>query len=110
MHKGANFSLHCNYASVSIIGEYMINVKKARQVSHPLKRAVAKKMGGAERLYEVAADVAKCGANADFRIERYRYNDKTQELYIYFLNYGCYIFVGKCSKEVYKSKYTNQYV
>ena len=41
-----------------------INVKKARQVIHPLKRAVAKKMGGAERLYEVASDVAKCGANA----------------------------------------------
>ena len=49
-------------------------------------------------------------ANADFRIERYRYNENTQELYIYFLNYGCYIFVGKCSKEVYKSKYANQYV
>ena len=41
-----------------------INVKKARQVIHPLKRAVAKKMGGAEHLYEVASDVAKCGANA----------------------------------------------
>ena len=49
-------------------------------------------------------------ANADFRIERYRYNENTQELYIYFFNYGCYIFVGKCSKEVYKSKYANQYV
>ena len=49
-------------------------------------------------------------ANADFKIERYRYNDKTQDLSIYFLNYGCYIFVGKCSKEVYKSKYANQYV
>ena len=41
-----------------------INVKKARQVIHPLKRAVAKKMGGAEHLYEVSSDVAKCGANA----------------------------------------------
>ena len=49
-------------------------------------------------------------ANADFKIERYRYNENTQELYIYFFNYGCYIFVGKCSKEVYKSKYANQYV
>ena len=49
-------------------------------------------------------------ANTDFRIERYRYNENTQELYIYFFNYGCYIFVGKCSKEVYKSKYANQYV
>ena len=101
MYKGANFSLRCNHASVLNLGVIMtINVKNA----------VASKMGRAERLYEVAADVAKCGANADFRIERYRYNDKTQELYIYFLNYGCYIFVGKCSKEVYKSKYTNQYV
>ena len=49
-------------------------------------------------------------ANADFKIERYRYNENTQDLYVYFLNYGCYIFVGKCSKEVYKSKYANQYV
>ena len=49
-------------------------------------------------------------ANADFKIERYRYNEKTQDLSIYFLNYGCYIYVGKCSKEVYKSKYANQYV
>ena len=49
-------------------------------------------------------------ANTDFRIERYRYNENTQDLYIYFFNYGCYIFVGKCSKEVYKSKYANQYV
>ena len=49
-------------------------------------------------------------ANTDFRIERYRYNEKTQDLSIYFLNYDCYIFVGKCSKEVYKSKYANQYV
>ena len=49
-------------------------------------------------------------ANADFKIERYRYNEKTQDLSIYFLNYGCYIFIGKCSKEVYKSKYANQYV
>ena len=49
-------------------------------------------------------------ANADFRIERYRYNENTQELHIYFFNYGCYIFVGKCSKEVYKSNYANQYV
>ena len=64
MCKRANFSLRCNYASVSIIGEYMINVKKARQVTHPLKKAVSCQMGGAERLYEVAADVAKCGANA----------------------------------------------
>ena len=49
-------------------------------------------------------------ANADFKIERYRYNENTQDLSIYFFNYGCYIFVGKCSKEVYKSKYANQYV
>ena len=49
-------------------------------------------------------------ANADFGIKRYRYNEKTQDLSIYFLNYGCYIFVGKCTKEVYKSKYANQYV
>ena len=66
-----------------------INVKKARQVT---------------------SDVATSGANADFKIERYRYNEKTQDLSIYFLNYGCYIFIGKCSKEVYKSKYANQYV
>ena len=46
-------------------------------------------------------------ANADFKIERYRYNEKTQDLSIYFFNYGCYIYVGKCSKEVYKSKYAN---
>ena len=52
---------------------------------------------------------AECGANA-VKIERYRYNEKTQDLSIYFFNYGCYIFVGKCSKEVYKSKYANQYV
>ena len=49
-------------------------------------------------------------AKADFKIERYRYNEKTQDLSIYFFNYGCYIYVGKCSKEVYKSKYANQYV
>ena len=49
-------------------------------------------------------------ANTDFRIERYRYNEKTQDLSIYFFNYGCYIYVVKCSKEVYKSKYANQYV
>ena len=73
-----------------------------------VKNAVASKMGGAERLYEEASDVAKCGANADFRIERYRYNENTQDLYKYFFNYGCYIFVCKCSKEVYKSKYANQ--
>ena len=42
----------------------MINVKKARQVKHPLKNAVASKMGGAECLYEVASDVATSGANA----------------------------------------------
>ena len=42
----------------------MINVKKARQVSHPLKRAVSRQMGGAERLYEVTSDVANYGANA----------------------------------------------
>ena len=41
-----------------------INVKKARQVKHPLKNAVASKMGGAECLYEVAFDVATSGANA----------------------------------------------
>ena len=49
-------------------------------------------------------------AKADFKIERYRYNEKTQDLSIYFFNYGCYTYVGKCSKEVYKSKYANQYV
>ena len=49
-------------------------------------------------------------ANADFKIERYRYNEKTQDLSIYFFNYGCYIYVGKCTKEVYKNKYANQYV
>ena len=42
----------------------MINVKKARQVKHPLKNAVASKIGGADCLYEVASDVANCGANA----------------------------------------------
>ena len=42
----------------------MINVKKARQVKHPLKNAVSRQIGGAERLYEVAADVANYGANA----------------------------------------------
>ena len=41
-----------------------INVKKAHQVIHPLKRAVAKKMGGADCLYEVAYDIANYGANA----------------------------------------------
>ena len=41
-----------------------INVKKARQVIHTLKRAVAKKMGGADCLYEVAYDIANYGANA----------------------------------------------
>lgn len=49
-------------------------------------------------------------ANTDFRIERYRYNENTQDLYKYSFNHECYIFVGKCSKKVYKSKYTNQYV
>ena len=87
-----------------------INVKKARQVTHPLKNAVSRQMGGVDCLYESASDIATYGANADFRIERYRYNENTQELSIYFLNYGCYIFGGKCSKEVYKSKYANQYV
>ena len=48
-------------------------------------------------------------ANA-VRIERYRYNENTQDLYKYFFSYGCYIFVCKCSKEVYNSKYANQYV
>ena len=62
MCKGANFSLRCNHASVLNLGVIMtINVKKAR---HPLKRAVSRQMGGAEHLYEVASDVAKCGANA----------------------------------------------
>ena len=42
----------------------MINVKKARQVSHPLKRAVANQIGGAECLYEAASDIASYGANA----------------------------------------------
>ena len=46
-------------------------------------------------------------ANA-VKIDRFRYNENTQDLYVYFFNYGCYIFVGKCSKEVYKSKYANQ--
>ena len=41
-----------------------INVKKARQVKHPLKNAVSRQMGGAERLCEVAFDVANYGANA----------------------------------------------
>ena len=63
-----------------------------------VKNAVSRQIGGAE-----------CGEKA-VKIERYRYNEKTQDLSIYFLNYGCYIFVGKCSKEVYKSKYANQYV
>ena len=63
-----------------------------------VKNAVSRQIGGAE-----------CGANA-VRIERYRYNENTQDLYVYFLNYDCYIFVGRCSKEVYKSKYANQYV
>ena len=49
-------------------------------------------------------------ANTDFKIERYRYNENTQDLYVYFYNYDCYIFICKCSKEVYKSKYANQYV
>ena len=49
-------------------------------------------------------------ANADFKIERYRYNENTRDLYVYFYNYDCYIFICKCSKEVYKSKYANQYV
>ena len=52
---------------------------------------------------------AECGTNA-VKIERYRYNEKTQDLSIYFFNYGCYIYVGKCTHEVYKSKYANQYV
>ena len=41
-----------------------INVKKARQVIHPLKRAVAKKMGGVDCLYESASDIVTYGANA----------------------------------------------
>ena len=41
-----------------------INVKKARQVTHPLKNAVSRQMGGADCLYEVASDVATSGANA----------------------------------------------
>ena len=49
-------------------------------------------------------------ANTDFRIERYRYNENTQDLYKYSFNHDCYIFVDKCSKKVYKSKYANQYV
>ena len=49
-------------------------------------------------------------ANTDFRIERYRYNENTQDLYKYSFNHDCYIFVGKCSKKVYKSKYENKYV
>ena len=44
----------------------MINVKKARQVKHPLKNAVASQMGGADCLYEVASDVATSGANASW--------------------------------------------
>ena len=40
-----------------------INVKKARQVIHPLKRAVSRQMGGAECLYESAYDIASHGAN-----------------------------------------------
>ena len=48
-------------------------------------------------------------ANA-VKIDRFRYNENTQDLYVYFFNYDCYIFVGRCSKEVYKSKYANQYV
>ena len=66
-------------------------------------------MGGAECLYESASDIATSGANA-VKIDRFRYNENTQDLYVYFFNYGCYIYVGKCSKEVYKSKYANQYV
>ena len=42
----------------------MINVKKARQVSHPLKRAVSRQMGGVDCLYESASDIATYGANA----------------------------------------------
>ena len=42
----------------------MINVKKARQVSHPLKRAVANQIGGAECLYEAASDIVNYGANS----------------------------------------------
>ena len=52
----------------------MINVKKARQVSHPLKRAVASQMGGAECLYESASDIATCGANCGWSGFIY-YND-----------------------------------
>ena len=40
-----------------------INVKKARQMTHPLKRAVVSQMGGADCLYEAASDVATSGAN-----------------------------------------------
>ena len=98
VHKGANFSLHCNHASVLNLGVIMtINVKNA----------VSRQMGGADCLYEATSDVATSGANA-VKIERYRYNENTQDLYKYFFNYGCYIFVCKCSKEVYKSKYANQ--
>ena len=62
MCKGLTLAYACNYASVLNLGVIMtINVKKAR---HPLKRAVSRQMGGAEHLYEVASDVAKCGANA----------------------------------------------
>ena len=51
-----------------------INVKKARQVIHPLKRAVAKKMGGVDCLYESASDIATYGANAGWGNFVY-YND-----------------------------------
>ena len=74
-----------------------------------VKNAVSRQINGAECLYESASDIATSGANA-VKIERFRYDEKTQDLSIYFLNYGCYIFVGKCTKEVYKNKYANQYV
>ena len=42
----------------------MINVKKARQVKHPLKNAVSRQMGGVDCLYESASDIATYGTNA----------------------------------------------
>ena len=59
----------------------------------------------ASKCFEILAQ-----ANPRFKTECYRYNENTQELYKYSFNYDCYIFVDKCSKKVYKSKYANQYV
>ena len=50
------------------------------------------------------------GANADFRIERYRYNENTQELYIYFLTMVAIFLLANVAKKCIKaSMQTNMF-